>query len=83
MSASIKPTKGAGKVRQAQAVPVVLTADEAQLLHHYRIMDLRRRDANLRMAQLDAERHPMIRRPAAPAPAGIRLIAVAGKRVPE
>jgi hypothetical protein len=83
VSASIKPAKGDGKIRQAQALPVVLTADEAQLLHHYRIMDLRRRSANLRMAKLDADRHPMIRRPAAAAPTGIRLIAVAGKRVPQ
>ncbi|CDG84146.1 hypothetical protein [Janthinobacterium agaricidamnosum] len=62
-------------------VETPLSADEAEFLRCYRMMDLRRRGANLRMAKIDAERHPMIKPPAAPAPAGIRLIAVAGKRV--
>ncbi len=80
MSTSIKPTKGAGKIRPAQVVPVVLTADEAHLLHCYRTMDLRRRSANLRMAKIDAERYPMVKRPAAPVPTRIRLVSSNNQR---
>jgi hypothetical protein len=82
-----KPVKAAGKrrsVRPVAVVPVVLTPDEAELLRCYRVMNLRQRGENLEMCQWSAEKYPMDTTPkvsAAVAPAGIRLVAVAGRRV--
>jgi hypothetical protein len=55
-------------------VPVVLTPEEAELLHCYRTMDARRRSENTAMVRRDAEKYPMNRKPVVKAPRGLRLI---------
>ncbi|MET3132894.1 hypothetical protein AAKU55_003175 [Oxalobacteraceae bacterium GrIS 1.11] len=84
MSAATKPVKAPSKrpTRTAALVPVTLTADESAWLLAYRMMDLRARGELLPHAVWQAGKYPMVRPPAKPsAPAGIRLVVAAGKRV--